>query len=109
MATFAACTFDWLLPGFAQERTSQVTVRSIPAGDVAYVDRAGQTPDRWRVDLRFATYADFDALFQQVGSVGPLTYAAGEPAGTALLVSLTRYWRRGAGGQLAHSEWVVFR
>jgi hypothetical protein len=109
MATFAGCTFDWLLPGFAQERTAQVTVRPIPAGYVAYVDRAGQAPDRWRVDLRFADYAAFDALFQQVGSVAVLTYAAGEPPCTALLVSLTRSWRKGAADQLAHSEWVLFQ
>jgi hypothetical protein len=110
-ATFAAVTFDLLLAGLDDRHAGLTVVREIPgtgAGPAAaYVDLGGPALQRRAVTLRVDTEADYMALAALPGtpsSAGTLSSAEGDRE--AVLLTVSRYWRRGAGPQLLRTEWV---
>jgi len=109
-ATFAGVTFDFLLDGLQDTHGGMTTVREIPggAGD-AYVDLGGPLLARRTVTVRVDSEADYLALAAlpgTAGSSGTLTSAAEGAPRAAVLLSVARTWRRGAGPQLLRTEWV---
>ena len=106
-ATFAGVTFDLLLNGLEDRYEGMTTVREVPGGDAHYVDLGGPLLPRRTVTLHVDTEADYLALAALPGTAsasGTLVSAEGSRA--AVLLSVSRYWRKGAGPQLLRTEWV---
>lgn len=107
MATFGGVTFKLMIAGLSDEHSGMVTVRDIPGSSppVAYVDAAGRSVHRRKVSLRLETEASYVSLSLLVGTSGTLV-SPPEADATVVLRSIDRYWRKGTGVQLCHSEWV---
>jgi hypothetical protein len=108
-ATFAGVTFDLLLQGLDDRHEGLTTVRQVPGGDGnAYVDLGGPPLQRRGVTLRVDSEADYRtlaALPGTAGSSGTLSSAEGDRQ--AVLLSVSRYWRKGTDAQLLRSEWLL--
>ena len=109
-ATFAGVTFDLLLSGLEDRHEGMTTVREVPggAGD-AYVDLGGPLLARRSVQIKVDSEADYltlAALPGTAGASGTLTSPAEGAPRPAVLLSLSRSWRKGTGPQLCRTEWV---
>lgn len=108
-ATFAGVTFDLLLSGLDDRHDGMTSVREVPGGDHAYVDLGGPLLRRRSVQVRVDTEADYltlAALPGTAGASGPLTHEAEGAPREAVLLAVSRTWRKGAGPQLLRTEWV---
>jgi hypothetical protein len=112
-ATFAGVTFDLLLSGLEDRHEGFTSVRDIPASGSgparAYVDLGGPQLQRRTVQLHVDSEADYLTLAGLVGTpsaAGTLTSPAEGSPRDAVLVSISRTWRKGTGPQLCRSEWV---
>jgi hypothetical protein len=111
-ATFAGVTFDLLLQGLEDRHEGLTTVREIPgtgAGPpAAYVDLGGPMLHRRTVTLKVDTEADYLALAVLPGTPASSgTLESAEGAGPAVLLSVSRSWRKGTGPQLLRTEWLL--
>lgn len=107
-AAFGGVTFDLLLTGLEDRAEGFTTVREVPGGaGYAYVDLGGPLLQRRTVTLKVdteAAYAALAALPGTAAAAGTLTSAEGSRA--AVLLSVSRGWRKGTGPQLLRTEWV---
>jgi hypothetical protein len=112
-ATFAGITFDLLVDGLDDRHEGMTTVREIPGsaaagGPVAYVDLGGPLLQRRSVTILVdneANYLFLGALPGTSGASGTLTTDEGDQA--AVLLSVSRYYRRGgAMPNLCRTEWL---
>jgi hypothetical protein len=109
-ATFGGVTFDLLVQGLQDTHGGQTTVREIPAGNWDfYVDLGGPLVPRRTVNVLLDNEAQYLALAQLPGTPaahGTLTTDDGDQE--AVLVSVTRYYRRGGPQpQLCRTEWLL--
>jgi hypothetical protein len=109
-ATFAGVTFDLLLAGLEDRHEGMTTVREVPGGPGnAYVDLGGLLLQRRTVQIKVDSEADYltlAALPGTAGAAGSLTSPAEGAPRPAVLLSVSRGWRKGAGPQLCRTEWV---
>jgi len=109
-ASFGGVTFDFLLDGLQDTHQGMTTVREIPAGlGDAYVDLGGPLLARRTVTIKVDSEADYRTLAALPGTAASsdvLTHPAEGAARTAVLLSIARTWRKGAGPQLCRTEWV---
>jgi hypothetical protein len=110
-ALFAGVTFDLLLSGLQDTHEGLVSVREIPATGAgpaaAYVDLGGPALQRRSVTVKVddeAAYLALAALPGTPASSGTLDSVEGSRP--AVLLSVSRTWRKGAGPQLLRTEWV---
>lgn len=113
-ATFQGVTFDFVLAGLEDRHEGMVGVREVPGADAsdptAYVDFGGARLHRRAATLKVDAEADYLALAALVGTSaarGTLDHPAEGAPRTAVLLTLARTWRRGAGPQLCRSEWLL--
>lgn len=81
-------TFGLLIAQPAFEQGAAVTVRHIPGGNNAYIDRGGRTPATINGQAKLDTYANFATLRGLVGEQCTLTYS--EATFTVVLTSVRR-------------------
>jgi hypothetical protein len=108
-ASFAGVTFDLLLTGLDDRHDGMTSIREVPGGDHAYVDLGGPLLARRTVTVKVDTEADYLTLAALPGTAaasGTLTHDAEGAARDALLLSVSRTWRKGPGPQLLRTEWV---
>jgi len=108
-ATFGGVTFDLLLDGLEDTHGGNTSVREIPGGTSAYVDLGGPLLPRRTVTIKVDSEADYRtlaALPGTSGAQGTLTSPAEGAARSAVLLSVSRTWRKGTGPQLCRTEWV---
>jgi hypothetical protein len=109
-ATFGGVTFDFLLDGLEDTHQGMTTVREVAGGSGdAYVDLGGPLLHRRTVTIRVDSEADYltlAALPGTAGASGTLTSTAEGDARLAVLLTLSRTWRKGTGPQLCRTEWV---
>ena len=106
-ATFAGVTFDLLLNGLEDRHEGMTTVREVPGGTAHYVDLGGALLQRRTVQVKVDTEAAYLALAALPGTAASSgTLASAEGSRPAVLLSVSRYWRRAAGPQLLRTEWV---
>lgn len=106
-ATFGGVTFDLLLAGLDDRHEGMTTVREVPGGDHVYVDLGGPLLQRRTVQLKVDTEAAYLALAALPGTAGASgTLVSAEGSRDAVLLSVSRTWRRGTTYQLLRSEWV---
>lgn len=108
-ATFGGVTFDLLLSGLDDRHEGLTSVRQVPGGEHHYIDLGGPGLQRRAVTLKVDTEADYltlAALPGTAGSSGTLTSEAEGAPRDAVLLSVSRTWRKGAGPQLLRTEWV---
>ena len=107
-ATFAGITFDLLLQGLDDRHEGMTTVREVPGGGgYAYVDLGGASLPRRTVNLKVDTQADYLALAALPGTAASSgTLVSAEGSRSAVLLSVSRYWRHGTTHQLLRTEWV---
>lgn len=112
-ATFAGITFDFLVQGLQDAHEGMTAVREIPGsaaagGPVAYVDLGGPQLHRRTVNILVDNETAYLFLANLPGTAsasGTITTDEGDQA--AVLLSVTRYYRRG-GPQpnLCRTEWL---
>lgn len=108
-ATFGGVTFDLLLSGLDDRHEGMTSVREVPGGAHAYVDLGGLLLQRRTAVVKVDSEADYLALAALPGTAaasGTLTHDAEGAARDAVLLSVSRYWRKGTGPQLLRTEWV---
>lgn len=108
-ATFGGVTFDLLLQGLDDTHQGMTTVREVPGGNHAYVDLGGPLLQRRQVTIKVDSEADYltlAALPGTAGASGTLAHPAEGADRHAVLLSVSRTWRKGAGPQLLRTEWV---
>lgn len=105
MATFAGITFTII--GYSQQRrgSSQVSVRPIPGGTIAYLDRAGPTPIIAGYTVQTANYAIWAQLEAKRGESGSLIDFDG--TFTATMLSCDRTERYMDGECRGSAEFVI--
>ena len=108
-ATFAGITFDLLVQGLEDRHEGFTTVREIPGGaGEAYVDLGGPMLQRRTVNVLLDNEAQYFALAALPGTAGASgTLTTDEGDQPAVLLSLSRYYRRGGPlPQLCRTEWL---
>lgn len=108
-ATFGGVTFDLLLEGLDDRHEGMTSVREVPGGEHAYVDLGGPLLQRRTVTLKVDSEADYLTLAALPGTAaasGTLAHAAEGADRHAVLLSVSRTWRKGTGPQLLRTEWV---
>ena len=106
-ATFAGVTFDLLLQGLEDRHEGLTTVREVPSGTHVYVDLGGALLQRRTVRVKVDTEAAYLALAALPGTAASSgTLVSAEGSRPAVLLSVSRDWRRGATYQLLRTEWV---
>ena len=81
-------TFELLISQPGYEQTAAVTVRHIPGGNNAYIDRGGQRPATMSGAAKLDSFAEFTTLRSLVGSECTLTYS--EATYTVVLTDVRR-------------------
>ena len=108
-ATFGGVTFDLLLSGLEDRHEGMTSVREVPGGAAAFVDLGGRLLQRRTATIKVDSEADYRtlaALPGTSGAQGTLTSPAEGAARSAVLLSVSRTWRKGTGPQLCRTEWV---
>ena len=108
-ATFAGVTFDLLLNGLEDTHGGNTSIREIPGGAAAFVDLGGPLLHRRTATIKVDSEADYltlAALPGTSGAQGTLTSPAEGAPRTAVLLSVSRGWRKSTGPQLLRTEWV---
>jgi hypothetical protein len=107
-ATFGGVTFDLLVQGLEDRHEGLTTVREVPGGDHAYVDLGGPLLQRRTVNVLLDNEAQYLALAAKPGTAGASgTLTTDDGDQPAVLVSVSRYYRRGGPlPQLCRTEWV---
>lgn len=108
-ATFGGITFDLLVNGLEDRHDGMTTVREIPGGaGAAYVDLGGPLLHRRTVTVQLDNEAGYFALAALPGTAGAAgTLTTDDGAEAVVLLSLSRYYRRGGPlPQLCRTEWL---
>jgi hypothetical protein len=110
MSTFSApgatVTFEALYGDYEESRAARVAIQEIPGGDDIFVDTAGRSPLRWKMQMALDNETVWGALNAVIGQAGTLSVDT-LTSHAAILLSASRRAPYLDGTTVATAEFLI--